>query len=165
MTTFLISLSFYPYYRLPSTGEIKYLTIDQQKSYLSAQKEDILNDILWSAIYFKMKDLNKCLAPDIPTRGTPKRLGQNTFNKITGEIYYPDALIDDSFVFYCSVLNNKIQDFCCKEKTFSNYINAQKSIDSFQQFLKRYYESNNQDQYFCINNFLRSLEYELRLLI
>jgi len=58
MKNFLITLDFYPYYRLPNLSEIDLLNESAKQSYQATQKEDMLYQILWSAIFIKMKELN-----------------------------------------------------------------------------------------------------------
>lgn len=167
MNNFLIHLDFYPYYRLPSEGELDHLNIEIQQNYLIAKQNNTLNDILWSAIYFKMKKINTDIAYELPQHGTPRKLDTKKFNTKTGDINYPSTILDTIFSFERSVLNNKIKDFCLdSKKTFSTYSKAQWAIDLFQKSIKNYYSRHNNSEIYNYNiNFLRSLEYEIRKLI
>jgi len=157
MKNFLITLDFYPYYRLPNMSEVDLLDECAKQSYQATQKEDILYQILWSAIFVKMKEVNQIGVQCLPIRGVPRRLKPKDFNNITGEIKYPIVFNDLNISLEISRINIKIKDFCLdKEKTYGTYEKAQNAINILHDKIQLCSEG---------SNFLRSLEYEIRKLI
>lgn len=167
MKTFLITLDFYPYYRLPNLSEVDLLSDSAKQSYQETQKEEMLHQALWSAIFVKMKELNKLNIQCLPIRGVPKRLSLTDFNNKTGQIKYPIIFNDPTILLEISRVNIKIKDFCMdKDKTYGTYEKAQNAISILHDKIKYYMSIRNNDLLYDEgSNFLRSLEYEIRKLI
>jgi DNA-directed RNA polymerase beta' subunit len=167
MKTFLIALDFYPYYRLPNLSETDLLNETAKESYQETQKEDMLNQALWSAIFVKMKELNRLSVQCLPIRGVPKRLNSTDFNKKTGEIKYPIVFNDPTIILEISRVNIKVKDFCIdKDKEYATYEKAQNAISILHDKIKYYMSVSDDDLLYGEgSSFLRSLEYEIRKLI
>lgn len=170
MYTFLIKLDFYPYYRLPSIGELELMSQDIQNSYYQSSKDNLLNDILWSNIFYKMKTLNQELSiqnlDNLSIRGTPKKLTTKEFDRVSGAIGYPKLIHSDIYLTNRSILSNKIKDFCLDtSKSYNTYIKAQTALDCLQSKIKQNMSIHNEKDYDTANSFLRSLEYAVRQLI
>jgi hypothetical protein len=167
MKTFLIALDFYPYYRLPNLSEVNMLNELAKKSYKETQKEEMLNQTLWSAIFVKMKELNPIAIQCVPIRGTPRRLKSKEFNNKTGEINYPIIFNDPNISLEVSRVNIKVKDFCIdKDKTYITYEKAQGAINILHDKIKDYMHIKSDDLLYDEgSHFLRSLEYEIRKLI
>lgn len=167
MKTFLIALDFYPYYRLPNLSEVDLLDDTAKKSYQETQKEEMLHQALWSAIFVKMKELNLIGIQCVPIRGAPKRLNSKEFNNKTGEINYPIIFNDPNISLEVSRVNIKIKDFCMdKDKKYGTYEKAQNAINILYDKIKSYMNIKDNDLLYVEGSgFLRSLEYEIRKLI
>ncbi len=167
MKTFLITLDFYPYYRLPNLSEVDLLNDTAKQSYQETQKEEMLHQALWSAIFVKMKELNQIGIQCVPIRGTPRRLSSKEFDNKTGEINYPIIFNDPNISLEVSRVNIKIKDFCIdKYKTYGTYEKAQNAINILHDKIKSCMNIEDNDLLYGEgSNFLRSLEYEIRKLI
>lgn len=181
MKSFLIPLNFYPYYRLPSYGEINLLNAIALKEYEEARKSNMLNQILWTEIYFKMRELNreyrkkekdsiqkpltKERIRDLAKKGLPRRLNTKEFNPNNGKIIYPIVLTDSIFEEEIKSINLTIIEFIKSEpKKYNDYEKAQAAIDILQHKLKENVHKYNAGLYGQAATFLKSLEYEIRLL-
>lgn len=182
MRSFLIPLSFYPYYRLPSYGETNLLNARALQEYEEAKKANMLNQILWTEIYFKMREMNreyrkkekeaiqkpltKERIKELARKGAPRRLSKEEFDITTGIINYPIILTDSIFENDIEHVNSSVIKFVtAPNKKYNDYEIAQKAIDQLQYNLKENVSKYNGGLYGRAANFLRSLEYELRLLV
>lgn len=181
MRSFLIPLNFYPYYRLPSYGELNLLNAKALVEYEEARKANMLNQILWTEIFFKMRETNreyrkkekeaiqkpltKERIKELARKGAPRRLSKDEFNTSTGHISYPIVLTDSIFSWEIDNVNYAVEKFVLSPKRkYNDYEVAQKAIDKLQEALKENVGKYNGGMYGRAANFLRSLEYELRLL-
>lgn len=182
MRSFLIPLNFYPYYRLPTYAETNLLNAKALTEYEEARKANMLNQILWTEIYFKMRELNreyrkkeeeahkkpltKERIKEIARKGAPRRLSKEEFDTTTGIIKYPLVLTDSIFDSNIQEVNKYvIQYVTSSNKKYNDYEIAQKAIDNLQDALKENVSKYNSGLYGRASSFLRSLEYELRLLV
>lgn len=181
MRSFLVPLNIYPYYRLPNPGEVNLLNAMALTEYEEAKKANMLNQILWTEIFFKMRELNRTYRKkekdtiqkpltkerikDIARKSAPRRLNEDEFNKNTGEIKYPIVLTDSIFSADIEAVNATIKKFIeAESKKYNDYESAQKAIDKLQDSLKENVSKYNSGLYGRASTFLQSLEYELRLL-
>jgi hypothetical protein len=182
MRTFLIPLNFYPYYRLPSYAELNLLNARALVEYEEARKANMLNQILWTEIFFKMREMNreyrkkekeaiqkpltKERIKELARKGAPRRLSKEEFDTITGKINYPIVLTDSIFSWEVDNVNFTVSKFVTTaQRKYNDYELAQKAIDKLQESLKENVSKYNGGLYGRAANFLRSLEYELRLLV
>jgi hypothetical protein len=173
---FLIVMDFYPYYRLPSTGELETLSLDAKEKYLDAQKKQTLYPMLWTEIFFKMQDINRddaCIVlttqdkvVELPTKGAPRRLKATDFDKSIGKVMYPVSLSKPIYDYERCVLNNKLKDFCTENpKMYITYEKVQVALYSIENKFKDSESDTNNTTYWQSVNFIHSLEYEVRKLI
>lgn len=164
---FLIQLDFYPYYRLPSTGEVDLFTKEIQNRYNEAKNSDLLKPMLWTQIFFKMKDINRSMTSiDMPIKGAPKKLTSDIFDTNTGIIKYHQIFQENIFNHERDIASNKIKDFCLDQnKTYITYEKSQIAIDNLLMKLNMVYSKH--DTEVCVGgvNFIHSLEYMLRRII
>jgi len=183
MKSFLIPLNFYPYYRLPNPGEINLLNAQAQVEYETARKQNILNQLLWTEIFFKMRETNreyrkkeeealnkkpltKERIKELARKASPRRLTEKEFNSATGKIYYPIVLTDSIFNEDKQNLNIFVEKFINEtEKQYQTYEDAQKAINKLQELLKENVSNYESGLYGKASSFLKSLEHELRLLV
>lgn len=168
MRKFLIKLEFYPFYRLPSLGEIDSLDKEALHDYHTAKEADILNEHLWTEIFNTMKFLNSGIRniTTLPIKGTPRPLDPTIFNRSNGVVIYPKLLTHDIYAQNLSILNNKLRDFCCdNQKTYITYAKTQRAIDNLFYQLQDNIAKYQPEEYSNSINFMRSLEYAIRKLI
>lgn len=183
MRSFLIPLNFYPYYRLPSQGETNLLNAQALKEYEEAKKQNILNQILWTEIFFKMREINreyrkkeeealnkkpltKERIKELARKAAPRRLTEKEFNPINGKIFYPIVLTDNIFEENVKEVNINVEKFIAQtEKKYETYEAAQKAIDKLQELLRKNVNEYESGLYGKASSFLKSLEHELRLLV
>lgn len=182
MRSFLIPLNFYPYYRLPTYAETNLLNAKALTEYEEARKANMLNQILWTEIYFKMREINreyrkkeeealnkkpltKERIKELARRGAPRRLSKEEFDPATGQIKYPLVLTDSIFESEIQTVNSAVIKYTTSPiKKYNDYEIAQKAIDNLQEVLKENVSKYNSGLYGRASSFLKSLEYEVRLL-
>lgn len=181
MRSFLIPLNYYPYFRLPNQGEINLLNAQAMHEYEEARKANMLNQLLWTEIFFKMRELNreyrkkehdaihkpltKERIKELARKAGPRKLSLQDFDPSTGKINYPIVLTDNIFEQDVEKVNNAVEKFVKAEsKSYNDYEQAQNAIDELQENLKKNVKKYNAGMYGQAATFLQSLEYELRLL-
>lgn len=182
MRSFLIPINYYPYYRLPNAGEVNLLNAQAQVEYEEARKQNMLNQLLWTEIFFKMRELNrehrkkekdaiqkpltKERIKELAKKRLPRELSVEEFNKQTGEIKYPLVLTDIIFDEERELVNIKVKEYCIlEEKTFQPYEQAEKAIHSLQEKLIENVKKYDSGMYAKATSFLKSLQYHIRHLI
>jgi hypothetical protein len=112
------------------------------------------------------KPLTKERIKEIARKGAPRRLSKEEFDSSTGIIKYPLVLTDSIFDLDIQEVNRYIIKYVTSEnKKYNDYEAAQKAIDNLQDNLKENVSKYNSGLYGRASSFLRSLEYELRLLV
>lgn len=179
MLPYLIPINYYPYYRLPTIGEVNKLNAQAMIAYEEAKSKNILNKLLWTEIYFKMREINRETrknerdppvdnerAKRLAKKAAPRPLTPEQFNKTTGEIKFPIILKDKIFQTYRINLEYQLKEFVrLEDKDYESYHSLKRSIEFITDILKDNVKKYEMAEYGQAKTFLESLSYEVLKLV
>lgn len=179
MIPYLIPLRYYPYYRLPTQAEINKLNAEALIAYEDAKTKNMLNKLLWTETYFKMREINRAArkkeqppqvdnerAKRLAKKAAPRPLTNEQFDKSTGNIKVPIILTDTIFKTYIIDLKYELSDFVRKEeKDYESYNRLIRSIEFISQMLKDNAKKYDYAEYGEAKTYLESLRYEVLKLV
>lgn len=179
MIPYFIPIDYYPYYRLPTLEELNKLNAEAMVAYEEAKSKNILNRLLWTETYFKMREINREArkkeqkpaidnekAKKIAKNAAPRPLTQEQFNKDTGKIKFPIVLKDNIFQTYRINLQYQLKEFIrLEDKDYDSYHSLIRSIEFLLNLLKDNAKKYNMGEYGQAKSFLESLLYEVLKLV
>lgn len=179
MIPYLVPINHYPYYRLPTEGEVNKLNAEAMIAYEEAKSRNILNRLLWTETYFKMREINREArkierdppvdnerAKRLAKKAAPRPLTEEEFNKNTGEVKFPIVLKDKNFQTYRINLQYQLKTFVQLEnKDYESYNSLRRSIEFLLNMLKDNAKKYEMAEYGQAKTFLESLLYEVLKLV
>lgn len=179
MLPYLVPIHHYPYYRLPTEGEVNKLNAEAAIAYEEAKSKNILNRLLWTETYFKMREINREArnkekdppvdnerAKRLAKKAAPRPLTQEQFDKTTGEVKFPIVLKDKIFQTYRINLQYQLKTFVrLEDKDYESYHNLRRSIEFIADMLKDNVKKYEMAEYGQAKTFLESLLYEVAKLV
>lgn len=179
MIPYFISLNYYPYYRLPTLEELNKLNAEAMIAYEEAKSKNMLNRLLWTETYFKMREINREArkkeqgpavdnetAKRIAKNAAPRPLTQEQFNRVTGEVKFPIVLKDNVFQTYRINLQYQLKEFVrLQDKDYDSYNSLRRSIEFLSNLLKENVKKYEMGEYGQAKTFLESLLYEVLKLV
>lgn len=179
MIPYFIPLNYYPYYRLPTLAEINKFNAEAMLAYEEAKSKNMLNKLLWTETYFKMREINREArkkekdpavdnerAKRLAKKAAPRPLTEEQFDKSTGNIKFPIVLKDDIFQTYRINLQYKIKEFIkLEDKDYESYNSLRRSIEFLLDILKNNAKKYEMAEYGQAKTFLESLLYEVLKLV
>lgn len=179
MIPYFIALDYYPYYRLPTQEELNKLNSEAMIAYEEAKSKNILNRLLWTETYFKMREINrearkkdssppvdKDRANRLAKKAAPRPLTDEEFDKNSGSIKVPIILKDDIFRTYVIDLQYELSQFVrYQDKSYEAYTRIIRSIDFILSMLKDNADKYDHADYGRAKTYLESLRYEVLKLV
>lgn len=179
MIPYFIVLDYYPYYRLPTLEELNKLNAEAMIAYEEAKSKNILNRLLWTETYFKMREINrearkkessppvdKDRANRLAKKAAPRPLTDEEFDKNSGSIKVPIILKDYTFRTYVIDLQYELSQFVrSKDKEYEPYIRIVRGIDFLMVMLKDNAGKYEYAEYGEAKTYLESLRYEVLKLV
>lgn len=179
MIPYLVPINYYPYYRLPNQAELNKLNAEALSAYEEAKTKNILNKLLWTETYFKMREINRAArkkeqAPSVDNerakrlakKAAPRPLTDEEFNPNDGNIKVPIILKDNIFQTYIIDLQYELKEFVKKEdKDYESYNRLLRSIDFISDMLKTNASKYEYAAYGKAKTYLESLRYEVLKLV
>lgn len=179
MIPYFIRLNYYPYYRLPTLAEINKMNAEAMIAYEEAKSKNMLNKLLWTETYFKMREINREArkkeadppvdnerAKRLAKKAAPRPLTEDQFDKTTGVIKFPIVLKDKIFQTHRINLEYQLKEFIRQEdKEYDSYNSLRRSIEFLTNMLKENANNYPSAEYGKARTFLDSLLYEVLKLV
>lgn len=179
MIPYLVPIHYYPYYRLPTQAEVNKLNAEALLAYEEARTKNMLNKLLWTETYFKMREINRAArkkerppavdderAKRLAKKAAPRPLTDEEFNKNNGNIKVPIILTDNIFKTYIINLKYELNQFIAQEdKDYESYNRIVRSIEFISQMLKDNAKKYEYAEYGQAKTYLESLRYEVLKLV
>jgi hypothetical protein len=179
MISYFIPINYYPYYRLPTMAEINKFNAEAMVAYEEAKSKNILNKLLWTETYFKMREINKGerkkeadppvdheRAKRLAKKAAPRPLSEEQFDKVSGAAKFPIVLKDNIFQTHRINLEYQLKEFVRQEdKDYDSYNSLRRSIEFITSMLKENSNKYEAAEYGKARTFLDSLLYEVLKLV